>query len=413
MVMVVIMVVVLVPMIMLRVSAGHHFGLEGFFDPRYLEVVLAERLLEIVHVRQAHEAVAELHRDVPVAEDVGDARQGRAHDVQELFRRRDHLDHATVGSRDEIAAAQYLARRQPQRHFLARLQLRRVLRIAARLERQDELAFHVDLVGAAPDLELRGDLDHGRILATIALVSRKSRRFLGMLTPSSNTTLEPVVSRMLESVPGVSAHFGRFRVTEISLSQQALGQFTDEPMLSAAELLADARCHSICWNGTSAGWLGFDTDRKLCEKITQRTGIPACSSVLAIDEIFRRSGVRRFGMVSPYTDDIQERIVENFRREGFDCVAETHEKLKVNFAFSEVEPATIDERIRRVARGKPDAIIVFCTNMDGATRAEPLEAELGIPIYDTIATAVWASLRAAQLDPRLVRGWGRLFRELS
>ena len=234
-----------------------------------------------------------------------------------------------------------------------------------------------------------------------------------MLTPSSNTTLEPVVSRMLEGVPGVSAHFGRFRVTEISLSPQALGQFSDEPMLAAAELLADARCHSICWNGTSAGWLGFDTDRALCGKIAERTGIPACSSVLAIDEIFRRTGVRRYGLVSPYTDDIQEKIIANFGREGFECAGETHERLKVNFSFSEVEPATVEDRIRQVARAKPQAIIVFCTNMDGATPAERLEAELGIPVYDTIAAAVWASLRVAKVDPRLVQGWGRLFRELA
>jgi maleate isomerase len=234
-----------------------------------------------------------------------------------------------------------------------------------------------------------------------------------MLTPSSNTSLEPVVSRMLAGVPQTSAHFGRFRVTEISLAPQALGQFADEPMLSAAELLADARCHSICWNGTSAGWLGFDTDRRLCAKITQRTGIPACSSVLAIEEIFRRTGVRRYGMVSPYTGDIQERIVANFRREGFECAAQTHEDLKVNFSFSEVEPETIEQRIRQVAAAKPEAILVFCTNMDGATPAERLEAELGIPIYDTIAAAVWASLRLARIEPRLVQGWGRLFRELA
>jgi maleate isomerase len=234
-----------------------------------------------------------------------------------------------------------------------------------------------------------------------------------MLTPSSNTTLEPVVSRMLEGLPGVTGHFSRFRVTEISLSQQALGQFTDQAMLSAAELLADARCHSICWNGTSAGWLGFDADRELCARITRRTGIPACSSVLAIEQIFRATGVRRYGMVSPYTDDIQEKIIANFRREGFECVAETHERLKVNFSFSEVEPQTIDARIREVARARPQAIVVFCTNMDGATPAERLEREIGIPIYDTIASAVWASLRAARLDPVLLKGWGRLFREVA
>ena len=111
-------------------------------------------------------------------------------------------------------------------------------------------------------------------------MSPKDRIFLGMLTPSSNTTLEPVTARMLEDLPEVTAHFGRFRVTEISLAEQALGQFELEPMLAAAELLADARCHSICWNGTSAGWLGFERDRELCRAIEARTRIRACSSVL-------------------------------------------------------------------------------------------------------------------------------------
>src|SRR5574341_1414399 len=116
-------------------------------------------------------------------------------------------------------------------------------------------------------------------------MGKKDRRFLGMLTPSSNTTLEPVTARMLAGLPEVTPHFGRFRVTEISLGQQALGQFQLEPMLAAAELLADAHCHSICWNGTSAGWLGFERDRELCRAIEARTRVSACSSVLALDEI--------------------------------------------------------------------------------------------------------------------------------
>ena len=47
-----------------------------------------------------------------------------------------------------------------------------------------------------------------------------NRIFLGMLTPSSNTTLEPMTSDMLSGVPNVSAHFGRFGVTEISLGEK-------------------------------------------------------------------------------------------------------------------------------------------------------------------------------------------------
>lgn len=240
-------------------------------------------------------------------------------------------------------------------------------------------------------------------------MSKRDRIFLGMLTPSSNTTLEPVTARMLAGVPEVTPHFGRFRVTEISLAEQALGQFQPEPMLAAAELLADARCHSICWNGTSAGWLGFERDRELCRAIEARTRVRACSSVLALDEIFRATGVRRFGMVSPYTDDIVAAIRRNFAAEGFELVAERHSGIKVNFDFSEIEPGTIAAMVREVAKSRPQAITVFCTNMDGASLAEALERELGVPIYDTIATAVWASLRTAGVRTDRVKGWGKLF----
>jgi maleate isomerase len=253
----------------------------------------------------------------------------------------------------------------------------------------------------------------GKIVYTAFLMSKRNRIFLGMLTPSSNTTLEPVTARMLAGLPEVTPHFGRFRVTEISLADQALGQFEPEPMLAAAQLLADARCHSICWNGTSAGWLGFERDRELCRAIEVRTRVRACSSVLAIEEIFRATGVTRFGMVSPYTEDIVAAIRRNFGREGFELTAERHLGIKVNFDFSEIEPETIAGMAREVAKQGPQAIIVFCTNMDGASLAENLERELGIPIYDTIATAVWAALRTAGVRPERVKGWGRLFREIT
>ena len=48
------------------------------------------------------------------------------------------------------------------------------------------------------------------------------RTLLGMLTPSSNTTLEPVTTAMIAGLPEASAHFGRFRVTEIALSENAV-----------------------------------------------------------------------------------------------------------------------------------------------------------------------------------------------
>ena len=87
--------------------------------------------------------------------------------------------------------------------------------------------------------------------------------------------MEPVATAMVAGLPEVTVHFSRFRVTEIALSQQALAQFDDSEILRAAELLAHAKVHCIAWNGTSAGWLGFERDVRLCERITAATGIPA------------------------------------------------------------------------------------------------------------------------------------------
>jgi maleate isomerase len=239
-----------------------------------------------------------------------------------------------------------------------------------------------------------------------------NRVLLGMLTPSSNTVLEPVTTNMLAGIPEASAHFGRFRVLQIALSKTALAQFDDTEILKAAELLSDAKVQVVGWNGTSSGWLGFEADETLCRRITERMGVPACTSVLAVNEIYRLTGVKRYGLVAPYTDNVQQRIIANYAKAGFECASERHLGWHDNWSFSTVTAEQLRTMIREVAKSRPDAITVFCTGLRAAPLVEELEKEIGIPIYDTIATVVWKSLKLAGADVRRIKGWGRLFREL-
>ena len=230
-----------------------------------------------------------------------------------------------------------------------------------------------------------------------------------MLTPSSNTTLEPVTTAMLAALPSVSVHFSRFRVTEIALTGDALAQFDDRPILAAAELLAHAKVDVIAWNGTSSGWLGFEADLRLCERIEAVTGIRASTSMLALNEVLHATGVKHLGLVTPYIEAVQQRILANYAAIGFTCPAERHLDVQDNFAFSQVSDATLSEMVREVAAARPEAIGIICTNLRAAPLVAALEQETGIPIYDTIATAVWKSLKLAGADAAEVRGWGRLF----
>jgi maleate isomerase len=230
-----------------------------------------------------------------------------------------------------------------------------------------------------------------------------------MITPSSNSVLEPVTCAMLHGVTDVTAHFSRFRVTEIALDAAALSQFDASVMLPAADLLADARVDAIAWNGTSASWLGIGRDRSLCEAITARTNVPATTSTLACIDAARALGAKRVGLVSPYTVDVQRRIADVWAEEGIAPHAERHLGLRDNFSFGEVAPAMIADMIRAVAAEGTDAVVILCTNLDGAALAASLEQELDIAVLDSVAVTLWRALSLAGGEIGALAPWGQIF----
>ena len=232
-----------------------------------------------------------------------------------------------------------------------------------------------------------------------------------MLTPSSNTVLEPVTNAMLAGVAGVSAHFSRFKVTEIALDAGALAQFDDSPILAAAELLAHAKVDVIAWNGTSATWLGIERDERLAERIKAATGIRASTCILALVDVLTRMGASSQGLVTPYTADVQGKIVETFAGRGIACPAERHLGIRDNFSFGTVEEATIAGLVAEVAAAAPDAITILCTNMNGARACAAAETADGPLLIDSVAVTLWGCLQAvgAPLEP--FAPWGRLFRD--
>lgn len=232
---------------------------------------------------------------------------------------------------------------------------------------------------------------------------------LGMLTPSSNTVLEPMTGAMLAETPDITAHFSRLRVLAINLDGDATAQFDPAPMVAAAELLADAKVHAICWNGTSGAWLGLDADRALCAAVTRATGLPCTTATLALHDALHAMGARTVGLVTPYLSSVQDAILRNLRAWGFEPIVERHLDDPGNYSFADHGAAKVEALMRAAAAAKPDAIAVHCTNFRGTRAAVPIEAGSDTVVMDSIAVALWGTLRAAGADPRRIRGWGRLF----
>lgn len=234
---------------------------------------------------------------------------------------------------------------------------------------------------------------------------------IGMLTPSSNTILEPVTYQILADIPEISAHFSRFIVREISLSDRANEQFRDEPMLEAAFLLADADVDLIVWNGTSASWLGLEKDRQLCQSIQAKTGIPATTSSLAIIEAMNALQVNRVGLVTPYTSDVSQRIKERYRDLGYECLVERMSGISVNKDFAYVPEVDIRMMLEEVASTENiEAIAVVCTNFRAAALVSEIERKHNVAIVDSVLATIWQSLRVLGISTeRLATKWGKLF----
>jgi maleate isomerase len=264
---------------------------------------------------------------------------------------------------------------------------------------------------------------------------------LGVIVPSSNTAVEPLTSAIISSINDhnpdldISVHYSRFRVTTIDVSPDANAQFLLEPMLTAAHLLADAAVHVIGWSGTSSGWLGFDKDEILCHAIQDATGIPATTSILALNSLLPLVSVlgngkstatanananananspspKKLGLVTPYVKPVNDAIRKNYASIGIHITDDRDRYLGMtkNTDFGNVTDTELDEMVSHVARhGGADVVAIYCTNLRGARRASVWEKEHDIVVLDSVATTVWGMLRTVGVQPSCVEGWGSIF----
>jgi len=229
-----------------------------------------------------------------------------------------------------------------------------------------------------------------------------------MITPSSNTCLEPMSYRLLGGRNDVTLHFARIPVTKIELDESSDQQFSVVGMQAAAKLLATADVDVITWNGTAGSWRGIDADRKLAGLITDVTGTPAATSTLAYLEAFQQFSIERIGLVTPYVEEVNEQIISTYAMAGIDVISHRHLDLIDNESFARVPLDDIRTAAREVAAARPEAVIFLCTNLPGAPAVQELEQETGVPMLDSVAVTLWDCVRRVPGLPLLDTRWGQL-----
>jgi maleate isomerase len=177
----------------------------------------------------------------------------------------------------------------------------------------------------------------------------------------------------------------------------------DEFALPAARDLGTARPDVVVFGCTSAGALrGNDYDAQLCERISELAGAPVVSTIGAVRAAIQASGAASIGVITPYVDELNEKIKASIEADGAHVATITGLGITDNFEIAEVGHDEIvafaEHALGPLAAGDGIGLVfASCTNF-GAMAARPAIAErLGLPVVTSnqaVLAAAVARLKA-------------------
>src|SRR5205814_2226662 len=135
----------------------------------------------------------------------------------------------------------------------------------------------------------------------------------GLIVPSSNTSVESEFYRMIPR--GFTIHSARMGITEVTLS--GLTRMEREARAPAL-LLRDAKVEIICYACTSGSFYrGMKHERELATQLKESSGIPVITTSQAVIGALEALGSKRIAVCTPYTREINERLMKFFTENGF------------------------------------------------------------------------------------------------
>lgn len=232
-------------------------------------------------------------------------------------------------------------------------------------------------------------------------------RRIGLLVPSSNTTVEPEFYRALPA--HVTLHVARLHLTQIT-PEAILGMVED--LEAQSRNLASADVDVIVLGATAPSFLkGLGYDREIAQRIEASTGKRATTTSTALIEAIGHLGLKRVVLGSAYDEKVNAIAHAFLEANGVTVLAAHGLGLVDNLAVGRLDDSSAYELTRRIDCPDADGIVLACTNWKTMDAIERLEQELGKPVISTTQVSVWAALRAlGEHEP--VNGFGCLLRNI-
>ncbi|QQQ79478.1 aspartate/glutamate racemase family protein [Saccharothrix sp. 6-C] len=229
------------------------------------------------------------------------------------------------------------------------------------------------------------------------MYGRRAR--LGVIVPSTNTTVEPEFAAHVPRDVAVLAT--RVPVAEVAAEQDKVASLLamhDHVERAAAEL-AGAGVAAIAFACTSGSFLGGrDPDQVMCDELTRRHGLPVVTTSSALVAALAALAARRLAVATPYVTSVADGAQSYLVQAGFDVVSRHDLRILSNLDKGRLEPTESYLAARELDVTDADAVVISCTNWRTLDSLAAVEADTGRPAVSSNLATLWALLRLAGVE---------------
>lgn len=168
---------------------------------------------------------------------------------------------------------------------------------------------------------------------------------------------------------------------------------------AAAERLAHADVDIICYGCTSGSLIqGLEFARGISQELHTKTGIPTVTTSEAVLAACQHLGLTSLSVVTPYTEDINQREIAFFTSAGIHVLSITGLGLFENLEIGRQEPSHLIPLVQKTHVPNADGVFISCTDLRTIDIISALEAQLQVPVFSSNIASFFAVLKALKLN---------------
>jgi maleate cis-trans isomerase len=237
------------------------------------------------------------------------------------------------------------------------------------------------------------------------------RKRIGLIVPSTNTTVEP--DFRMAAPRNVTVHSHRMWMDEATTTDIVDRMNSD--VERAARYLATASVDLIAYACTAGSFYkGRGYDREMLASIEATAGVPAAATAPAAADALAHLGVKAISVTSPYGDWRDERLKVYYTEAGFDVLNVDGEPVASaagNSGICDQPPESVLEFSAGACRPEAEALFCSCTAWRSMEVAAELEQRLSRPVVTSNQATVWAAFKRLDVEPK--PGFGSLIDSLA